>query len=305
MSDQVLIWETRLFCMILCHVLQSVLCFKGINFVITDDGVPPSLGNPQHLQIQQVSSLLECARSCAVNTPCDQFQFSDTSSTCIRRYTLVVNGGLVENVTGLFAVYSRNPKAPNSCSAIKVNDPTASDGEYYIYPTATQFQDLTVRVYCLMNDTHQFEYVTLPHRNFGEFPKRSNPMCTSEKPYLQGTGVGHDGITEFQKIRVDPTTMTVVRADYTFANWTRVKKIKYGNAADCYTNKATCGPIGTFRINTLGTGMKFSDGLTWFHSALKAKITRQQNGAIIDVVCGGYCGYCRPDQDMALYPQDN
>lgn len=115
MSDQVLIWETRLFCMILCHVLQSVLCFKGINFVITDDGVPPSLGTPQHLQIQQVSSLLECARSCAVNTPCDQFQFSDTTSTCIRRYTLVVNGGLVENVTGLFVVYSRNPKGEVVC----------------------------------------------------------------------------------------------------------------------------------------------------------------------------------------------
>lgn len=56
-------------------------------------------------------------------------------------------------------------------------------------------------------------------------------------------------------------TMTVVRDDFTFANWTRVKNLKYGNAADCYTNRATCGPIGTFRINTLGTGMKFSDGV--------------------------------------------
>ncbi|XP_046575758.1 A disintegrin and metalloproteinase with thrombospondin motifs 9-like [Haliotis rubra] len=297
-------WETRCFCIVLIVVFQNAICSKVISFVKRNFAIPPVLEHPQHLQIQRVSSLLECARSCSVTTPCHEFQFSRTSSTCITRSTLVVNGGLLDNVTGLFDVFSRNPRAPTSCSAIKASDHTASDGEYYIYPTASQFQGVTVRVYCLMNDTHQLEYVTLPHRNFGEFPNKSNPTCTKEYPYLRGNGVGHNKIFDFRKIRVDPSTMTVTRDDYTFAVSTG-NSGKYGNAADCYTDKASCGPIGNFHINTLGTGMKFSDSLTWWASKLTAKVTRQENGAIIDVVCGGYCGYCRPEVDMVLHPQDN
>ncbi|XP_046580868.1 A disintegrin and metalloproteinase with thrombospondin motifs 9-like [Haliotis rubra] len=172
-------------------------------------------------------------------------------------------------------------------------------------PQAPQFRGISVNVYCLMNDTHQLEYVTLPNENIGNFPKISNDNCGSEEPYLKDGGVGQDGVTVYQKIRIIPSTMTVVRTDSTFTSGTKTKPHQFGKAEDCYSYDGNCKRIGTFHIDTLGTGMKFASDLKWTGEGYAAKvhsITRTQDGAIIDLVCGGWCGGCVPVGDMVLYP---
>ncbi|XP_046580863.1 A disintegrin and metalloproteinase with thrombospondin motifs 9-like [Haliotis rubra] len=172
-------------------------------------------------------------------------------------------------------------------------------------PQAPQFSGISVKVFCLMNDTHQLEYVTLPNENIGNFPKRSNNDCGSEEPYLRAAGVGKDGVTVYQKIRIIPSTMSVLRTDTTFTSGNKTKPHKYGKAEDCYSYKGACKRIGTFHIDTLGTGMKFATDLMWTGTGSSSKvhsITRTQDGAIIDLVCGGWCAGCVPIGDMVLYP---
>ncbi|XP_046332410.2 A disintegrin and metalloproteinase with thrombospondin motifs 9-like [Haliotis rufescens] len=159
-----------------------------------------------------------------------------------------------------------------------------------------------------MNDTHQMEYVTLPNRNFGHYPQRSNANCGEvEESYLSGAGVGMGGVTEYQKIRVQPSTMAVVRNDATFVSGSKTTPLDYGQAEDCYSHVVFCKKIGTFHINTLGTKMKVNTDQTWtvqvdsFNPRVES-IAREENGAMIDIVCGGWCGGCSPKGDMLLYP---
>ncbi|XP_046380082.1 A disintegrin and metalloproteinase with thrombospondin motifs 9-like [Haliotis rufescens] len=196
---------------------------------------------------------------------------------------------------------------PTTCFEIRKNNPTAQSGEYNILPLAPQFKGAPVKVYCLMNDTHQLEYVTLPNRNIGNYPRRSNGNCGKEMPYLVNDRVGLDGVTVFHRIRVQPSTMTVVRTDTTFTSGNKTKPHKFGSAEDCNSPSGSCKRIGTFHIDTLGTGMKFSINITWTGQGYAGKvhsITWTQNGAVIDLVCGGFCGGCDPDGDMILYPNN-
>ncbi|XP_046580865.1 A disintegrin and metalloproteinase with thrombospondin motifs 9-like [Haliotis rubra] len=156
-----------------------------------------------------------------------------------------------------------------------------------------------------MNGTHQLEYVTLPNENIGNFPKRSNKNCENELPYLIAGGVGKDGVTVYQKIRIIPSTMSIVRTDTTFTSGNKTKPHKYGKAEDCYSHDPACKRIGTFHIDTLGTGMKFATDLEWTRKGEASKVysvTRSLDGAVIDLVCGGWCGGCVPIGDMVLYP---
>ncbi|XP_048251489.1 A disintegrin and metalloproteinase with thrombospondin motifs 9-like [Haliotis rufescens] len=238
---------------------------------------------------------------------CHEFQYSDTSRTCITRHLEPISDSVLNPGSGLFDIFNDNEQEPKTCFEIRKNNPEAQSGEYKIIPSASQFEGVSVKVYCLMNDTHQMEYVTLPNRNIGNYPKRSNNNCRNEQLYLLAAGVGKDGVTEYQKIRVKPSTMTVVRTDTTFTSGNKTKPHTFGTAKDCYSYSGSCKRIGTFHIDTLGTGMKFSTDLKWTGKGSVGKvysITRTQNGAVIDLVCGGWCGGCDPDGDMILYPNN-
>ncbi|XP_067664331.1 A disintegrin and metalloproteinase with thrombospondin motifs 9-like [Haliotis asinina] len=281
-------------------------------FKRTAAATPPRLDRPQRLLQHTVLKLTDCARLCSRSTSCVDLQYSNTTGLCITGHSEDVSEGQISQ-SGPFDLYKRLFKDPETCFEIKHNNPTAESGEYYIYPSAPQFKGLSVKVFCLMNDTHQLEYVTLPNRNFGNYPKRSNRDCQNEVPILTGLGVDKDGVTEYQKIRIHPSVMPCftffffVTTDTTFASGNKTPPLQYGEAEDCYSYTSGCKKIGTFHINTLGTGMQFKNDLTWTvkldgFKPLVQSISRQQNGAIIDVVCGGWCGGCRPKDDMVLYP---
>ncbi|XP_046331822.2 A disintegrin and metalloproteinase with thrombospondin motifs 9-like [Haliotis rufescens] len=285
--------------------ISVTLGLKESHYKKTTSGTPAVLVNSQHLQAQEVFGLVSCAMLCS-RMSCQEFQFSDTSSMCITRHTEPISDGVINPGSGLFDIYDYE-QDPSTCFEIRKNNPTAQSGEYNILPLAPQFKGASVKVYCLMTDTHQLEYVTLPNRNIGNFPKRSNKDCVKEMPYLVDDGVGQDGVTVFHRIRVQPSTMTVVRTDTTFTSGNKTKPHTFGSAEDCYSIPGSCKRIGTFNIDTLGTGMKFSTNLTWTEKGTVGKvhsITRTQNGAVIDVVCGGWCGRCDPVGDMILYPNN-
>ncbi|XP_067653164.1 A disintegrin and metalloproteinase with thrombospondin motifs 9-like [Haliotis asinina] len=194
---------------------------------------------------------------------------------------------------------------PHTCSEIKKEIPTVQSGEYNIAPLAPQFRGVSVKVFCLMNDSHQLEYVTLPNKNIGNYPKRSSIDCGYERPYLPITAVGKDGVTLYQKIRIIPSTMTVLRADTTFTTGTKKEPHTFGRAEDCYSSVVDCKRRGTFHIDTQGTGMKFAKDLEWTGDGYASKVnsvTRTHDGAVIDLVCGGWCAGCAPVGDMVLYP---
>ncbi|XP_046562157.1 A disintegrin and metalloproteinase with thrombospondin motifs 9-like [Haliotis rubra] len=296
---QTVITFYRFFLLVICISITSSL--EESHFKKIRSGVPADLDNPQHLQIQNVFGLTTCAILCS-NVSCQQFQYSDTSRFCITRQAEAVSGGVINPGSGLFDTYKQDP---TTCSEIREDNPGAQSGEYHIIPSAPQFRGMSVKVFCLMNDTHQLEYVTLPNENIGNFPKRSNAYCNSEVPYLRFDGVGQDGVTMYQKIRIIPSTMAVVTEDTTFTSGNKTKPHKYGMAVDCYSSTKACKGIGTFHIDTLGTGMKFATELMWTgygHAGDLRSITRTQDGAIIDLVCGGWCGGCVPIGDMVLYP---
>ncbi|XP_067653159.1 uncharacterized protein [Haliotis asinina] len=296
---QTVISFNRCFFLVICISITSGL--EETHFKKYQSGAPADLDNPQNLHIQQVFRRTTCAALCFYRS-CREFQYSDTSRLCITRHTDPVFGGVINPGKVLFDTYKQDP---TTCAELRTANPAAHSGEYTIVPSAPQFRGMSVKVFCLMNDTHQLEYVTLPNENIGNFPKRSNSNCRKEHPYLVASGVGRDGVTEYQKIRIIPSTMTVVRTDTTFTSGTKTKPHTYGRAEDCYSYSGTCKRIGTFRINTLGTGMKFATDLQWTASGSRSKvhsITRTHDGAVIDLVCGGWCGRCDPVGDMILYP---
>ncbi|XP_046580892.1 A disintegrin and metalloproteinase with thrombospondin motifs 9-like [Haliotis rubra] len=236
---------------------------------------------------------------------CKEFQYSDGSRLCITRHTDAVSGGVINPGSGLYHTFIDTKEDPATCSEIRKDNPAAHSGEYTIMPSAPQFRGMSVKVYCLMNDTHQLEYVTLPNENVGNYPKRSNGNCGNEVSYLPAVAVGKDGVTVYQKIRILPSTMTVVKTDITFTSGTKTEPHQFGRAEDCYSYKGHCKRVGTFHIDTLGTGMKFASDLGWTGDGYGSKVysvTRSQDGAVIDLVCGGWCAGCDPIGDMVLYP---
>ncbi|XP_067653165.1 A disintegrin and metalloproteinase with thrombospondin motifs 9-like [Haliotis asinina] len=290
--------------MFVAACISTTYSFKEFNYRKTGSGAPAVLDDPQHLQVQEVFGPTTCAILCS-RLSCKEFQYSDTSHLCITRHSDAVSGNSVNPGSGFFDTFIDNKEDPKTCSEIKKENPAAHSGEYTIVPSAPQFRGMSVKVFCLMNDTHQLEYVTLPNENVGSYPKRSNGGCGHEVLYLPAAAVGKDGVTVYQKIRIIPSTMTVVRDDTTFTTGTKAEPHPFGRAEDCYSYKGNCKRIGTFHIDTQGTGMKFARGLRWTGDGYASKVdsvTRTHDGAVIDLVCGGWCAGCVPMEDMVLYP---
>ncbi|XP_067653152.1 A disintegrin and metalloproteinase with thrombospondin motifs 9-like [Haliotis asinina] len=267
------------------------MVLQEFHFKKTRSRAPAVLDGTQHLQIQRVFGLTTCAFLC-LRLSC---QYSETSRLCITRNPEAISVSVINPGSGLFDTYNVTQQDPTTCADIRKDNPDPHSGEYTIMPSAPQFRGIRVKVFCLMNDTHQLEYVTLPNENVGNYPKRSNENCGHEVLYLPADRVGTDGVTVYRKIRILPSTMSVVRTDTSFTSGTKRKPHQFGTAGDCYSYGRNCKRIGTFHINTLGTGMKFASDLKWTGVGYAAKvhsITRTKDGAVIDLVCGGWCGGC-------------
>ncbi|XP_071112154.1 A disintegrin and metalloproteinase with thrombospondin motifs 9-like [Haliotis cracherodii] len=273
-----------------------------------------------------------CARLCLGVTLCGSFNFNTRTGACeLNDVTLGTEGtevvhatnyvfsevnfwpkrlaGLCMNHTCLESQYcqpkndtdySCKPWVAISCSDVQQCQPNSPNGEYWLHLGSHPFNK--TRIYCHdMSTENPQEYVTLLHENDGFYPAKQSPGCTNEYRWPN-----RGGSVWFQKIRLDVKNMAVVRKDYTFANWTNAA-MQYGRAADCYTTHgnglARCGTKGRFTIDLRGTGLAVVPEQTWRkygYLSIIQSITRNQEGTVIELKCGGYCGHCDPAGPLTL-----
>ncbi|XP_067654304.1 uncharacterized protein [Haliotis asinina] len=191
-------------------------------------------------------------------------------------------------------------KRPSTCAEVKRCESGRGDGEYWLYPPT--FNGQKARIYCHgMSSNSPSEYVTLGNPNSGHYPNLKRANCGST-----GTWAQHGGDTTFTKIKVNTETMEIVRGDHQFATSTK-NLYPYGEGHDCYTNHGSnnnCGPLGTFTIDTTGTGMRVDLAVNWRRSGWMpwTIVSRTNDGLIINLNCGGFCGGCVPDMPLVLQP---
>ena len=64
------------------------------------------------------------------------------------------------------------------------------------------------------------------------------------------------GLTNFSKVLVDLNSMSIVPDDFYYSTTSSGKRIKYGEAGDCYSaSKESCRK-GRFQIDLTGTGFR-------------------------------------------------
>ncbi|XP_041370257.1 uncharacterized protein LOC121384093 isoform X2 [Gigantopelta aegis] len=190
---------------------------------------------------------------------------------------------------------------PGTCRDVKLNEPAAGDGEYDVYPDAVGAR--RVRVYCHDMVGTPREYVTLKTPNKGVYPNLANKNCRGE---TKAESPEKTGQSIFNKIRVNIETMVIDPTDYTFAD-TEGVPVPYGEAKDCYSihyggHKAKCGIKGTFTINTAGTGLVIDKQTRWEAKGWNpyAEVKKSDEGEIVNLLCGGWCGGCKADRDLKL-----
>ena len=113
------------------------------------------------------------------------------------------------------------------------------------------------------------------------------------------------GATNFNKVRLDLTTMKLVSDDFTFAQTRGGRDVGYGTAGDCYSvNPGKCRK-GSFKVDLLGTRLRVRDDVSWslqgFPMGLEIQdYNRSHDGAVVSAKCGGWCSRCKPTRGAIL-----
>ncbi|XP_048250674.1 A disintegrin and metalloproteinase with thrombospondin motifs 9-like [Haliotis rufescens] len=258
------------------------------------------------LESQSVVSLFECVRYVERRRTFQWFIYNPVDNLCISSTCWAMPIQFV-GVSNNILYRKGELTIPQSCSDVKKTDPTATDGEYWIYPDAPTFLGCPTKIYCHdMASGSPREYVSLTVTNTGEYPGVQDLICKD----IENTITGR--VTNFSKIRVDVKVMEVNKTDHTFATGTGA----YGEAEDCYSQaNRGCGPKGNFQVDTNGTGMLVDPEQTWNGFGYKPhtpSVMRSADGVQIDLLCGGGCGGCRPVGPLKLHknfqeviPQEN
>ncbi|KAF8791133.1 A disintegrin and metalloproteinase with like protein [Argiope bruennichi] len=108
------------------------------------------------------------------------------------------------------------------------------------------------------------------------------------------------GLTTFQRISINITSLVVNTQDWTFAQTHGLQPIPFGESGDCYS-KNSC-PQGRFSLSLLGTGFIVSPLTKWVANGNNpsSRIRWLERGQVIQGKCGGFCGRCAPDSLLGL-----
>ncbi|XP_018320780.1 A disintegrin and metalloproteinase with thrombospondin motifs 9-like [Agrilus planipennis] len=187
-----------------------------------------------------------------------------------------------------------------SCIDIKYGEGTKKDGEYKIWINKKQ-----ISIYCHRMDTAEpQEFITLKNENnYAEyFNKRLVDIETCQsRENCDCTSIGPDryGLTSFQKVRINITTMLIIPNDFSFSYQLEGRQIDYGSAGDCYSMSRTC-PQGRFSIDLRDTSFRLSKSIRWVSKGQYASMEIDKSDYIAVGQCGGYCGQCVPDPSVGL-----
>ncbi|XP_062568442.1 A disintegrin and metalloproteinase with thrombospondin motifs 9-like isoform X2 [Saccostrea cucullata] len=207
---------------------------------------------------------------------------------------------LKESVSGDFTsqgiVTERMIQMPQSCSDIAGCGGITKDGEYWLYPAATNGK--RVKIYCHDMQRDPKEYVTLKYENF--FVQHDSSNWISK--YKRCTSIFRPPLKKavFLKVAINIKDMSVNGTDYTFAVRTGNFSLPFGQTTDCAGEinfvRKTCPRFSGAKINTRGTGMIFDPTIVFGRVGGYATgildFQRSADGAEVSFRCGGWCGKC-------------
>lgn len=208
---------------------------------------------------------------------CGTMYFKTGDSVCTEGGTWVGNGTCV--------------RLHSSCSSIASCNSTAEDGEYWLYSYHLQ---TSIRVYCAnMNSGYPHEYITLNGPNYSNY---TNFIIDADC----SLGNADCGVTTFAKVELDMSNPNIRVMPNAFGNTYATASIgcpilEYGNAASC-SEVPGCNPhaVGSFRIDTTGTGLLIDPEVRWASPQGDVKVTRSDDGRVVEGICHAACSVCFP-----------
>ncbi|XP_056007344.1 A disintegrin and metalloproteinase with thrombospondin motifs 9-like isoform X2 [Ostrea edulis] len=240
-------------------------------------------------------NLAWCSSLCAGEPNCVSLLYDKTKKYCKIFNVLHRLDDSTDNLGYYMIERARNRRLPESCADLANCSGTSIDGEYWLYPKATNGQ--RVKVYCHNMGTKPKEYITLMYINTFVQHDSSNwiiqwEQCQSNyrTPLKQAT---------FSKIAINIQEMTVIGTDYTFAVLTGDFDLPFGTTADCggESFRSNCPFFGNAVIDTRGTGMVLDKHIGWIGDGWYTAVRNFQqsvDGTEISFQCAGWCGTCKP-----------
>lgn len=232
---------------------------------------------------------------CAVSADCATgFACHSGLGVCLRVSGAACIGG-GECLSGTCTANVCEALAP-TCQAIVQAKPASADGSYKLYVGGDITKPWTA--YCKDMATAPKEYLTLVNTTNANFSQYST----------NGRLAGSNVRTYYQKIRINPTTLSVDTADQTYSTSSGqvnrgapVKSMPYGTAADC---EAPNSSLGVGNVDLTGTPFVVAPNQFVVGGFLPAgKTTYGPSGRTVDIKGGGYCGWNAPV--TAYDPQNN
>ncbi len=178
---------------------------------------------------------------------------------------------------------------PASCTEIRTQHPSATDGDYMIFANGRTFT-----VYCLDMAGTPREFLDLVNTGgaFNVSGWAVDPGNTSQFPGL---------VTHWTKLRLDPNTLKVDTSDFSFSISTgcafctspsgSIFQYPYGEAADC---NGSGSHTGVANINLVGTPFKVADTFVLVGFQPGGSATFSRHDQIVDLTGGGNCGGIGP-----------
>ncbi|XP_061194718.1 A disintegrin and metalloproteinase with thrombospondin motifs 9-like [Saccostrea echinata] len=196
---------------------------------------------------------------------------------------------------------------PESCKDVATCSGTTTDGEYWIYPQATNRK--RVKIFCNNMSSDPLEYITLRNTNsFNEHDKSNWPIMWQQ---CQSSYIPPLKRADFQKVGIQIQTMEVNGLDFTSALLTGTPTISYGEIRDCNGKsfRSPCPHFASATINTKGTGLVIDPSLTWGvvkgHYLEMRNFQKSTDDSEISFTCAGWCARCGPASGPIIFQVSN
>jgi hypothetical protein len=198
---------------------------------------------------------------------------------------------------------------PQSCAEVRQQNPAAADGVYTL-----ALQGRTARIYCADMAGSPKEYISLVNTG-GNFNYSFSPgahVVYYTRSYLI---FGHDALTNYRKVRIDPVTLVVDQKDITFADLTSIgangndpqnpnfkptpRTADYAVASDCYNLGSARGRAN---VDLIGTDFAFDDGVVFAVGgwAANGSVSMDPGRQVVNMTGGGWCGWAGPTGPLKL-----
>jgi hypothetical protein len=181
---------------------------------------------------------------------------------------------------------------PQSCAEVAAALPSGTDGEYVLF--IGHQAELHWVAYCADLQSAPREYLTLPHTGNG----KNTAMFAAG-----GTTPGTDVVTAYDKIRVDPISLTIDIGDQSFAHSTG--QLTSGSTvvtAMPFGVVATCGGSATANIDLTGTPFHAEDAFPQRGGGTPHWVLSTDQRSL-DLSIDGACGWIGPE-DLTAQPLD-